>query len=127
MTTITQYATDTTGKPAPTPDGKNLFLRIEVRNDKAIINCRDVEHAGKHRNRKVVFHADKSCNLHFSNPNVFTPQPQVPEKLTAGTETPFFIDDSVGTNRETMTVCSVSIQGTEPATLHDSPPRIVVP
>jgi len=127
MPTITQYDTETTGNSAPRPDGKNLFLRIDVHNDRATIHCCDVEHAGKYHNREVIFKADKNCNLHFSNPSLFTPQPQVPEKLTAGRETTFLIGDNVGTSGEVKTLCSVSIDGTVPAILHESPPRIVVP
>lgn len=127
MPTITQYDTETTGTPAPKPDGLNLFLKIDVHNDKATIHCSPVEHAGSHHHRKLVFQADKNCNLQFSNPSIFSPPAQVPEKLSAGRKTPFFIDDSVGTNQEVTTVCSVFVDGTVPATLHESPPRIVVP
>jgi hypothetical protein len=60
-----------TGKPAPTPDGKNILIKIDIGRDTATFNCQPVEHVGKHKNRHVTFQVDAACTLHFTNFAVF--------------------------------------------------------
>jgi len=60
------------GVPAPRHDGKNLFIEIDVRSDEAVFHCQDPEHVGTHKQRHVLFCANKHCWLIFTNPLVFT-------------------------------------------------------
>ena len=59
-----------TGKPAPTSGG-NLWIEIRISGDTAEFECRDKEHAGKHKNRKVTFRSNQDCVLGFFNMAVF--------------------------------------------------------
>jgi hypothetical protein len=60
------------GDPAPRHDGKNLFIEIDVRSNEAVFHCQDPEHVGTHKQRHVLFCANKHCWLIFTNPSVFT-------------------------------------------------------
>ena len=58
--------------PAATrPDGKNLLIKIEVGSEIAKFHCIAPEHAGTHRQRHVLFEADKHCWVMFTE-SVFT-------------------------------------------------------
>lgn len=56
---------------APRHDGKNLLIKIDVGFDKAIVHSQTPEHVGTHKERHVLFCADKHCWLIFSKSEVF--------------------------------------------------------
>jgi len=60
-------------KPAPTSDGQNLWVEIDVnlRESTALFHCQEREVVGTHKNRKVTYRADQNCQLRFSDDRVF--------------------------------------------------------
>jgi hypothetical protein len=65
--------TKTTGNPAPRPDGKNLWIEIDIDLNQAIalFQCQDEEHVRDNSPRSVTFRADQDCLLTFTNQGVF--------------------------------------------------------
>jgi len=80
-----------TDNPAPRPDGKNLLIKIEVGADQAQFDCLQQEHAGAHKQRHVLFEANKDCWLIFTNKSVFTEEYL---ELRKNEATPAWISDS---------------------------------
>ena len=60
-------------RPAPKPDGKNLWIDIDINLSKstALIHSQPEESVGMHKQRTVTFRADHDCWLKFNNPAVF--------------------------------------------------------
>jgi len=103
-----------TGEAAPRPDGKNLWIKIDV--GTATFHCGPVERVGTGKNRHVTFHPDTPCKLYFSNFEVF----QTNEKqLVKGDNDLPVLDKTNGVE----TRCSLDGAGTEKM----GPPVIVVP
>jgi len=75
MSTITliKLAEIVVNRPAPRPDGKNLWIDIDVNLSKstALIHSQEAESVGTGRQRMVTFRADHDCLMRFSNPAVF--------------------------------------------------------
>ncbi len=75
MSTITviKLSEIVVNRPAPKPDGKNLWIDIDINLGKstALIHSRQEESVGLHKQRTVTFRADHDCLLKFSNPTVF--------------------------------------------------------
>jgi hypothetical protein len=71
-TTLTKLEIVTNGA-APTTDGKNLRIDIDIDLGmlRALFHCQNEESVGKHKARKVTFRANHDCLLRFSNPAVF--------------------------------------------------------
>jgi len=80
-----------TGDAAPRPDGKNLLIKIEVGSDEAKFHCLRQEHVGAHKQRHVLFQADKDCWLIFTNKAVFTEEYL---ELAKGESVPAWISDN---------------------------------
>lgn len=73
ITTLIKLAEIVVNRPAPTPDGKNLWIDIDINMSKltALIHSKQEESAGTYKKRTVTFRADHDCLLKFSNPAVF--------------------------------------------------------
>ncbi|MBZ5683661.1 MAG: hypothetical protein LAP86_01385 [Acidobacteriia bacterium] len=75
MSTITliKLSEIVVNRPAPKPDGKNLWIDIDINLSKstALIHSQQEESVGTHKQRTVTFRADHDCSLRFSNPAVF--------------------------------------------------------
>lgn len=58
---------------APRPDGKNLWVDIDVNLTQltALFHCCTQEHVGDHSKRTVTFRADHDCVLQFTKRSVF--------------------------------------------------------
>jgi hypothetical protein len=119
------YETECTRtKNAPRPERNGtLFLEIDVDDQKAKIDCRELESVGFGKNRKVIFSSNKPCMLVFDNKggDVFG---MTESRIPKG-ETPLFInDDVVG-----WTHCSVKPldRPTRIPEEFQCPPRIEVP
>ena len=71
--TLTKLAVIIDNQPAPKPDGKNLWIDIDVNLSKltALVHSQMREAVGTHKRRKVTFRADHDCVLVFSNKAVF--------------------------------------------------------
>lgn len=71
--TLTKLAEIVVNRPAPKPDGKNLWIDIDINLIKstALIHSQQEESVGTHKQRTVTFRADHDCMLKFSNPAVF--------------------------------------------------------
>lgn len=71
--TATKLTKILVNRPAPRPDGKNLWIDIDINPTKstALIHSQDEESVGKHKARKVTFRADYDCVIVFSNEAVF--------------------------------------------------------
>jgi hypothetical protein len=71
--TLTKLTLIFVNRPAPKPDGKNLWIDIDVNLSKstALIHSEEKELVGTHKQRTVTFRADHDCLLRFSNPAVF--------------------------------------------------------
>ncbi|HEV2381609.1 MAG TPA: hypothetical protein VG206_17675 [Terriglobia bacterium] len=67
----TDLMMSTTGEAAPR-DGKNLVLQIDLDRDSVKVHCQDTEHVGTHKQRCVLFSANKHCWLIFTPQSVFT-------------------------------------------------------
>jgi hypothetical protein len=70
MAKLTEITVD---RPAPRPDGKNLWIDIDVNLSKwtALVHSCEEESAGAHKERTVTFRADHDCHLRFTNRDVF--------------------------------------------------------
>jgi len=70
LTKLTKIVVD---RPAPKPDGMNLWIDLDINLSKstALIHSRAEEFVGTHKDRKVTFRADHDCWLSFTNPDVF--------------------------------------------------------
>lgn len=64
--------TNCVGPAAQKPDGKNLLIKIEVGSDEAKFHCVQPEYTGAHKQRHVLFEADKHCWVMFTNETLFT-------------------------------------------------------
>jgi hypothetical protein len=75
MSTITviKLSEIVVNRPAPKPDGRNLWIDIDINLSKstALIHSQQEESVGTHKQRTVTFRADHDCLLKFSNPAVF--------------------------------------------------------
>lgn len=71
--TLTKLAEIVVNRPAPKPDGKNLWIDIDINMSKltALIHSREEESVGTGTQRSVTFRADHDCLLKFSNLAVF--------------------------------------------------------
>lgn len=71
--TLTKLEVIFTNKPAPRPDGKNLWIDIDVNLTKltALFHCQAPEHVGGHSERKVTYRADHDCVLGFTGRALF--------------------------------------------------------
>jgi len=112
-----------TGTPASTPDGKNLWIEIKIRGDSAEFDCREIEHAGTHKNRKVTFRANQDCSLHFTNVAVFRREWL---ELTARRAEVLTVNDDTG-NATTEYAAYVSTPTREAAAAVLNDPKVVVP
>jgi hypothetical protein len=67
--TLTKLAEVVVNRPAPKPDGKNLWIDIDINLIKstALIHSQQSESVGAHKKRTVTFRADHDCLLKFSN------------------------------------------------------------
>lgn len=92
-----------THKPAPRPDGQNLLIEIDVRLDQAVFDCQAPEHVGTHKQRFVLFRANKHCWLIFTNQSMFT-EPYL--ELTKGDEIPAHVLD---TTQKAETDCVIRV------------------
>jgi hypothetical protein len=106
MSTITviKLSEIVVNRPAPRPDGKNLWIDIDINLTKstALIHSQQEESVGMHKQRTVTFRADHDCWLKFSNPTVFNKgsKPLGSIQLIAYTQTPLDVKDettNVGT------------------------------
>ena len=133
-----RLATTVTGKPAPKPDGKNLWIEIDIdlKKGTALFHCQDEEHAGSHQQRRVTFRADQDCLLTFNNQAVFD---RKLAQMFAHKEVPLSIGDDLGHPPKivetdyivyTMTLATENV-GTTAETKKEvdpkNPPKIVVP
>jgi hypothetical protein len=98
-----------TNTPAPRHDGKNLFIQIDVRSDDAMLHCQESEHVGTHKQRHVLFCANKHCWLIFTNKSVFTERYL---ELTKGEEVPAHVADDT---HDVGTDCAIRVSPTKPA------------
>jgi hypothetical protein len=75
MSTITviKLSEIVVNRPAPKPDGKNLWIDIDINLSKstALIHSQQEESVGTHKQRTVTFRADHDCLLKFGNPTMF--------------------------------------------------------
>ena len=71
--TLTKLAEIVVNRPAPKPDGKNLWIDIDINMSKltVLIHSREEESVGTHKQRSVTFRADHECLLKFNNSAVF--------------------------------------------------------
>ena len=71
--TLTKLTEILVQRDAPRPDGKNLWIDIDINGSKstALMHCQAEEHVGAHTPRMVTFRADQDCVLFFSNPAFF--------------------------------------------------------
>jgi hypothetical protein len=71
--TATKLTKILVNRPAPRPDGKNLWIDIDINPTKstALIHSQQEETVGTHKARKVTFRADYDCVIVFSNEAVF--------------------------------------------------------
>jgi len=71
--TLTKLEVIFTNQPAPRPDGKNLWIDVDVNLKKltALFHCQPTEHVGSHSKRTVTYRADHDCVLRFSDRVVF--------------------------------------------------------
>lgn len=71
--TATKLSKIVVNRPAPKPDGKNLWIDIDINPSKstALIHSQDRELVGTHKQRTVTFRADYDCLLVFSKEDVF--------------------------------------------------------
>ena len=99
MSTITviKLSEIVVNRPAPKPDGKNLWIDIDINLSKstALIHSQQEESVGLHKQRTVTFRADHDCSLKFSNPAVFNkgPMPVGSIPLIAYTQTSLEVKD----------------------------------
>jgi hypothetical protein len=131
-----KLTTRVTGKPAPKPDEKNLWIEIDIdlKNASALFHCQLEEHVGSHKQRKVTFRADQDCLLRFTNQVPFSRELV---QLYAHTEQPLSVKDEIGSARKTvetfydiyiMTTPTESVTKTaETQPGPKKPPVIVVP
>lgn len=72
-TTVIKLSEIVVNRPAPKPDGKNLWIDIDINLSKstALIHSQQEESVGMHKQRTVTFRADHDCLLKFSKPAVF--------------------------------------------------------
>ncbi len=98
-----------TGKAAPRYDGKNLLITIDVGADEAKFHCQDPEHVGTHKQRRVMFCADKDCWLKFTANSAFAEDYL---ELKKGKETPAHVSDEVGAAR---TDCVIRVSAAKTA------------
>jgi hypothetical protein len=94
---------------APRHDGKNLFIRIDVRSEDAVLHCQKQEHVGTHKPRHVLFCANEHCWLIFTDKSVFTEEYL---ELTKGEEVPAHVADST---HDVGTDCVVRVSAAKPA------------
>jgi len=129
--TVTQLTEIVVDRPAPKPDGKNLWIDIDVNLIKytALIHSQEEESVGTHKQRTVTFRADHDCMLSFSNKKVFD-RDSVP--LTAYTQVILPVKDTT-TKVETfydIYMGTSLVEGAEPKQndlLPRNGPHIVVP
>ena len=101
MSTITfiKLSEIVVNRPAPKPDGKNLWIDIDINLSKstALIHSQQEESVGMHKQRTVTFRADHDCMLKFSNPVVFNkgPIPVGSIPLIAYTQTVLEVRDEI--------------------------------
>jgi hypothetical protein len=71
--TLTKLEVIFTNRPAERPDGKNLWIDIDVNLTKltALFHCQPPEHVGVHSPRKVTYRVDHDCVLRFTDRAVF--------------------------------------------------------
>ena len=133
--TATQLQIIFTGKPAPTPDGLNLWIDIDLNLTKftALFHCQEKEVVGTNPNRNVTYRADHDCRLTFSSDKVFD-KPHV--DLNAHEEKSLGIRDGtskVGANYRigpkgiTTVVAMEAKESAPPVTTVRGGPHIVVP
>ena len=129
--TVTKLTEIVVDRPAPKPDGKNLWIDIDVNLIKstALIHSQEEESVGTHKQRTVTFRADHDCTLAFSNKKVFD-RASVP--LTAYTQVILPVKDTT-TNVETFYDIYIGTSLVEGAAtrqndlLPNNGPHIVVP
>jgi hypothetical protein len=122
-----ELETRITGKPAPRPDKKNLWIEIDIdlNNEIALFNCTDEEHVLDHKPRSVTFRADQDCLLVFSNQAVFGCEVV---QLFAHKEKVLFVNNNVGKNVETLYAIDImrASEGVAKATKMKKTEKIVV-
>jgi hypothetical protein len=118
-----------TNKPVPKPDGKNLWIDIDVNLTKltALFHCQVPEHVGIHKKRKVTYRADHDCVLRFTNPAVFNREWI---QLIAYKEVALDVKDeavNVETAYEIYTGTAIQAEGLKAVPYLLTGPHIVVP
>jgi len=117
-----------TNRPAERPDGKNLWIDIDVKLTKltALFHCRPPEHVGVHSPRKVTYRADHDCVLRFTDPAVFNCDCV---QLIAHEEKVLPVTDvnNVQTNYEMWSGIGKVTEATPPLSEPRTNPHIVVP
>ena len=132
-----EIETKVTGKPAPRPDEKNLWIDVDIdlTNEVALFRCSDEEHVLDHKPRSVTFRGDQDCLLTFSNQVVFGCEVV---QLFAHKEKVLLVKDDVAKNVETccaIYIMTAAFEGVAKATVTKKteqppvrrPPVIVVP
>lgn len=94
---------------APRHDGKNLFMQIDVRSGDAMLHCQEPEHVGTHKQRHVLFCANKHCWVIFTDKSVFIEEYL---ELAKGEEVPAHIADST---HDVRTDCLIRVRAAKPA------------
>lgn len=122
------------GRPAPNPDGRNLWIDIDINLGKctALFHSQAKESVGTHKKRAVTFRADQDCRLSFSDDRVFN---RKSVNLTKHEQQTLNVDDTtsaVGANYEieakgVATTSAVAEESITAATLLLGGPHIVVP
>ena len=117
----------TTNVPAPRPDGKNLWINIDV--GTVTFHCQEDEHVGPHKNRYVRFQPDEHCWVIFSDETVFgKKQAELFSSKEDERNNQHVADGYVGDTYYTITEAPITAPaGQKPGPIPQSPPRIVVP
>ena len=129
--TATKLTKILVNRPAPRPDGKNLWIDIDINPTKstALIHSQQEESVGTHKARKVTFRADYDCLIVFSNEAVFGVK-SVP--LSAYEQTALEIKDTVSKTETffdifTGTTLADATEVMQQEVLPRNGPKIVVP
>ncbi len=112
---------------APTHDGLNLLIKIDVTSQEAKFYCQAEEHAGNHQQRHVRFLANAACRLHletaFFDPKII--------ELSQGVATDVEIQNgAVGSATYFVSISEATTTGPTamvPLLLVIGDPKIVVP